>query len=123
MVVCRAKCSGVCALLLSAAALLCAAPASADAKDDAFVAALRNYGIVVDDPDIALARAHGVCGGLDRGQDSGLLAVKLMNDPKLDLSSKQAGFFIGASVAAYCAQYKGTLDPSMTWLQPFPPLM
>jgi hypothetical protein len=40
-----------------------------------------------------------------------------------NLTAKQAGFFVGVSVASYCPQYKGTLDPSMTWLLPFPPMM
>jgi hypothetical protein len=31
--------------------------------------------------------------------------------------------FFGLSVAAYCPQYKGTLDPSLIWLIPFPPMM
>jgi Protein of unknown function (DUF732) len=64
---------------------------------------------------------HPVCAALDKGQDSSLLALKLMNDTKLNISSRQqAGFFVGASVAAYCPQYRG---PSVIWLLPFPPMM
>jgi hypothetical protein len=92
----------VCAVLLSAAALLSAAPASADPTDDAFVAALENYGIDVNDPDTAIAHGHAVCAGLDKGQDTSFLALKLMKDTALNVSSsRQAGFFIGVSVAAY----------------------
>ena len=112
----------ICAVVLSAVAVLFAAPASADETDDAFVAALDNYGIDVNG-DTAIAHGHAVCAALDRGQDSGLLAMKLMHDTKLNLSSKQAGFFIGASVAAYCPQYRDSVDPSLIWLLPFPPLM
>ena len=117
------KWSNVCAVLLSAAALLSAAPASADGPDDAFVAALQNNGIDINDRDTAIAHGHAVCAGLDQGQDSSYLALKLMNDTKLNLSSRQAGFFIGASVAAYCPQYRGSVDPSLIWLIPGPPLM
>lgn len=117
------KSSTICAVLLSAAALLSAAPGSADPTDDAFVAALENYGIDINDRDTAIAKGRAVCAGLDKGQDSSFLAIKLMNDTKLDLSSRQAGFFIGASVAAYCPQYRGSVDPSLIWLLPFPPMM
>ena len=117
------KWSKVCAVLLSAAALLSAASASADPTDDAFVAALENYGIDINGRDTAIAHGHAVCAGLDKGQDSSFLAMKLMNDTKLNLSSRQAGFFIGASVAAYCPQYRGSVDPSLIWLLPFPPMM
>jgi hypothetical protein len=116
------KWSTVCAVLLSGAALLSAAPASADPTDDAFVAALENYGIDIG-RDTAIVHGHAVCAGLDKGQDSSFLAMKLMNDAKLNLSSRQAGFFIGDSVAAYCPQYKGSVDPSLIWLLPFPPMM
>lgn len=117
------KCSKICAVLLSAAALFSAASASADPTDDAFVAALENYGIDTIGPDTAIAHGKAVCAGLDKGQDSSLLAMKLMNDTKLNLSARQAGFFIGASVAAYCPQYRGSVDPSLIWLLPFPPMM
>ncbi len=117
------KRSTVCAVLLSAA-LLSAAPASADPTDDAFIAALDNYGIDVSDPGTLIAHGHGVCAALDRGQDSSVVALKVMKDPKLNISSRQqAGFFVGDSVAAYCPQYRGSVDPSVIWLLPFPPLM
>ena len=46
-----------------------------------------------------------------------------MNDTELNLTLRQAGFFIGASVASYRPQYKGSVDPSLIWLLPFPPMM
>ena len=117
------KWSTVRAVLLSAVALVSAASASADPSDDAFVAALANFGINIDGRDTVIAHGHAVCDGLDRGQDSSFLAMKLINDRQLDLTSRQAGFFIGASVAAYCPQYRGSVDPSLIWLLPFPPMM
>jgi hypothetical protein len=115
------KWSTFCAVLLSAAALVSAAPASADQTDDAFVAALAKGGITTSDPDTAIAMAHTVCAGLDTNQNSSALAMKLMKDT--DLSLKQSGYFIGLSIAAYCPQYKGKTDSSLTWLLPLPPLM
>ena len=116
--------SRVCALLLAAATLFPAATASADPTDDAFIAALENYGIDPGDRDAAIAHGHGVCAALDRGQDSSVIALKLIKDPKINVSTgRQAGFFVGDSVASYCPQYRGSVDPSVIWLLPFPPMM
>jgi hypothetical protein len=117
----RAKRSIAGAFLLFAAAPLFAAPASADPTDDAFVAALDKNGIPVPDPGAAISKGRAVCAGLDKGQDSSFVAMRVMKET--NLTAKQAGFFVGVSVASYCPQYKGTLDPSMTWLLPFPPMM
>lgn len=117
------KWPAVCATLLSAA-LLYPAPASADPTDDAFIAALENYGIDASNRDTAIAHAHGVCAALDRGQDTSVIALKVMKDPEVKVSTKrQAGFFVGDSVASYCPQYRGSVDPSVIWLLPFPPMM
>ncbi|OBG27814.1 DUF732 domain-containing protein [Mycobacterium sp. E3198] len=117
------KWPAVCAVLLSVA-LLSAAPASADATDDAFIAALENYGIDAGDHDVAIAHGHAVCASLDRGQDSSVIALKLIKDPQIKVTTKrQAGFFVGDSVASYCPQYRGSVDPSVIWLLPFPPMM
>ena len=115
------KWSAVCAVVLSAAALLSAAPASADQVDDVFVAALARNGITMSDRNTAVSMAHTVCAGFDKGEASSALAMGIVKDT--ELSPKQAGYFVGVSVAAYCPQYKGTLDPSLIWLLPFPPMM
>ncbi|MGA3256861.1 MAG: DUF732 domain-containing protein [Mycobacterium sp.] len=115
------KWSTVCAVLLSAAALLSAAPASADPTDDAFVAALAKDGIVITDRDTAIAMAHTVCAGFDKNEKSSVLAMRLMKHT--DLSLKQSSFFVGVSMSAYCPQYEGLTDNSMNWLNPGPPLM
>jgi hypothetical protein len=117
------KSSTICAVLLSGAALLSAAPASADETDDAFVAALQNNGINANDQNAAITRGHNLCAALDNGQDESVLVRDLIIDT--NLSPRQAGFFLGVSVAAYCPQYKGTLNPSVGQqvLQAFPPMM
>lgn len=113
--------STVVAALLWGAAALSAAPASADPPDDAFLGALADYGIVMNDPDTAISMAHTVCAGFDNNQPSGLLAMKVMKDS--NMTAKQAGFFVGLSVSAYCPQYKGQVGDSMDWLHMPPPLM
>jgi hypothetical protein len=117
----RGTWSAACAVALSAAVLLCAAPASADQMDDAFVAALAKNGIAIPDRDNTIALAHTVCAGFDKGAASTALAMGLVKET--DLSPKQAGYFVGFSVSAYCPQYKGKTDNSFTWLVPFPPMM
>jgi hypothetical protein len=116
------KWSTVCAVLMSAAALLSAAPASADPADDAFVAALAKDGIVINDRNTAIAIAHTMCAGLDKNEKSHVLALRLVKDT--DLSLKQSGYFVGVSVSAYCPQYIGLIDNPSNWLpKPGPPLM
>lgn len=75
----------------------------------------------MSDPDTAISMGHSVCAGLDNGQPSTVLAMGLVKNT--DLSPKQAGYFVGVSVAAFCPQYKGNTDDSLTWLVPFPPMM
>ena len=115
------KWSAGCAVALTAAGLACAAPALADQMDDAFVAALAKNGIAMSDRGNAITMAHSVCDGFDKGEGSSALAMRVVRDTPL--SPKQAGYFVGVSVAAYCPQYKGKTDNSFTWMVPFPPMM
>jgi uncharacterized protein DUF732 len=94
------------AVLLSAAAPLFAAPASADQTDDAFIAALVSQGVPVPDNNAAVQMGRNMCALLDQGTTRPLLAMKLMKDA--NLSARQAGFFLGLSASAYCPQYKST---------------
>jgi Protein of unknown function (DUF732) len=109
------------AVALSAVMVFCAAPASADGTDDAVMAALAKRNIQLSDRDTTLAEAHMVCDGLDKHYKTSALAMKLVGDT--DLNFSQSSFFIGVAVAAYCPQYKGHGDTSMSWLNPSPPLM
>ena len=109
------------AVALSAVMVLCAAPSSADATDDAVLAALAKRNIQLSDRDTTIAEAHMVCDGLDKHYKTSTLAMKLVGDT--DLNFSQSSFFIGVAVAAYCPQYKGHSDSSASWLNPGPPLM
>jgi hypothetical protein len=110
-----------CAVLLFAAALFSAAPASADPNDGAFVDALARGGIAFPAPNAAISIAHSVCAALDQSNKSSILAMKVMKET--DLSMKQSSYFIGAAISAYCPQYIGHTDNSTHWLNPGPPLM
>jgi hypothetical protein len=110
-----------CAVLLCAAALFSAAPASADPNDGAFTNALAKGGIVLPDHNAAISIAHTVCAGLDQSNKSSILAIKVMKET--DLSMRQSSYFIGAAISAYCPQYIGHTDDSTRFLNPGPPLM
>jgi hypothetical protein len=114
------KCSTGFAVLLSAAALLSAAPASAGSPDDAFVAALAKDGITMSSPNSAIAAARTVCAELGDNQNTSVLAMSLMKDTGLSL--QQSGYFVGASMSAYCPQLIGHTDNSLNWLMPYYPV-
>jgi hypothetical protein len=105
----KVRCTGW-AMLLSAVAVTCAGPASADATDDAVVAALAKRNIVINDDnrDAMLGEAHMVCDGLDKHYKTSTLAMKLVGDT--DLNFSQASFLIGVAISAYCPEYKGHND-------------
>jgi hypothetical protein len=102
------------AVIVSTAALLFAAPAAADATDDAFVAALEKRGIFFRSRSAALTLGHNVCAGLDKGQTPAAAVMSVVT--ATNLSARQAGFFVGASVSAYCPQHKG--DTGISTLSP-----
>ena len=97
-------------VLLSAAALPSAAPASADQTDDAFIAAVANGGIAIPDRNTAIGLARTMCALLDQGTKRPLLVMKLMKDA--NLSPRQAGYFLGVSASAYCPQYTSVTNNS-----------
>lgn len=95
------------ALLALVAALCClGAPipiAHADAADDAFLAALTAKGIHFGSPEKALVAAHEVCDELGNGKSAAQVASTVQSNS--DLDGYHAGFFVGASIRAYCPKY------------------
>jgi hypothetical protein len=100
--------STVAAILLFAAAAVSAAPASADETDDAYIAALQRHGIPIKNRDATIAMGHTVCVALDQGESTTSIMATLSN--AADISFNDAGFVLGASVAAYCPEYQYALD-------------
>jgi hypothetical protein len=95
------------AVALSVAALLFAAPASADQNDDVFVGALQRHGITFADRNAAIAAGHNMCAGLDKRQTPTSLVLNVVE--ATDLSARDAGYLLGASVAYYCPQHRGAV--------------
>jgi hypothetical protein len=75
----------------------------ADPNDDEFLAALQSRGITYRSPDAAIAAAHLVCTELDQGEPKSQAAQDVID--QTDLDPYHAGYFVGASVGAYCSQY------------------
>jgi len=84
--------------------LTMAAPtAHADATDDAFLAALTAKGIHFGSPNRAFIAAHEVCDELGNGKSPTQVASTVQSNS--DMDGYHAGFFVGASIRAYCPQY------------------
>ncbi|HTQ18610.1 DUF732 domain-containing protein [Mycobacterium sp.] len=75
----------------------------ADAIDNAFLNALKGKGINFASPQAALTAGHEVCDELDSGRQKSDVANDVMSNSNLD--GYRAGFFVGASVAAFCPRY------------------
>ncbi|HYB36901.1 MAG TPA: DUF732 domain-containing protein [Mycobacterium sp.] len=86
----------------AAASTAHADPADVDAK---FLAALRSQGIAYVSPQVGIAAGHAVCRELDQGETPTQVAQDVMNSSNLD--GFHAGYFVGASIGAYCPKYGG----------------
>ncbi|GAB4927312.1 DUF732 domain-containing protein [Mycobacterium avium] len=81
-------------------------PADDDAK---FLAALSSQGITYTSPEVMIAAGHAACTELDRGETPARVAWDVMRNKDVltgsNLAAHHAGFFVGASIAAYCPKY------------------
>jgi len=92
--------------LLSLLAGVATPAAHADLIDNAFVAAVKAKGIDFASPQAAIIAGHEVCDELDLGKQKSDIVSELMTNSNLD--GYHAGFFVGASVAAYCPRYRSS---------------
>jgi uncharacterized protein DUF732 len=81
-----------------------AAPtARADAVDDTFLSALKAKGINFASSQAAIVAGHEVCDELDLGRQPSDVANDVTKNSNLD--GYHAGFFVGASIAAFCPRH------------------
>jgi hypothetical protein len=101
------------ACVVLAVALLAAPTADADPADvDAkFLAALDSRGITHASPEVMIGAGHAACAELDKGETPAQVAQDVMKDAltNSNLDAYHAGFFVGASIAAYCPKYVGRI--------------
>ncbi|MBI2695186.1 DUF732 domain-containing protein [Mycobacterium nebraskense] len=85
-------------------------PADADAK---FLTALTSQGITFASPQVMIAAAHLVCAELDQGETPVQVLQDVMNNQDVltnsNLDEFHTGFFVGASIGAYCPKYLGQI--------------
>ena len=79
--------------------------ARADAVDDTFLSALKAKGINFASSQAAIVAGHEVCDELDLGRQPSDVANDVTKNSNLD--GYHAGFFVGASIAAYCPRHAG----------------
>ncbi|SOX53292.1 DUF732 domain-containing protein [Mycobacterium ahvazicum] len=89
-------------LLVSAVAMVgTAAPASADAMDDQFLAALTASGVTFPDPGRAIAAGKWVCQAVGQGTQM-VDVVKTVEDRNPGLREENAAKFAAIAATAYC---------------------
>jgi hypothetical protein len=86
-----------------------ASTAHADANDDAFLSLLRAQGITHVSPEAAIEAGHVVCQKLSQGMTPHQVAFDVLNSSSLP--GYHSGYFVGASIRAYCPQYISLLAP------------
>lgn len=91
--------------------LVAAAPSRADTIDQKFLAELRSQGIMDHiSNDHAIEAARLVCFELDNGKSPTDVASEVLNSSSMP--AFHAGFFVGASIDAYCPRFKDEIAPS-----------
>ena len=85
--------------------LAAATAAHADTDDQTFLAALKSEGITDHvSPAHAIEAAHSVCQKLDAGETPTQVANDVLNSSTMP--AYHSGYFVGASINAYCPQYE-----------------
>ncbi len=95
---------------LLAASTAHADPADVDAK---FLAALSSQGITYSSPEVMIPAGHIACTKLDRGESPARVSHDVTKNKDVltgsNLDAFHAGFFVGASIAAYCPKHAGRM--------------
>ncbi|OBK11545.1 DUF732 domain-containing protein [Mycobacterium asiaticum] len=102
------------AIAALALTVVLAAPAHADASDDAFIANLSTSGMNFGAPDKAIQVAKTVvCGSLKENPNASNadLIAKVTN--ATNWPALNAAYFTGAAIQAYCPQYGSLTPPSV----------
>ncbi len=91
-----------------------AAPAHADAKDDAFMANLNSSGMDYGPPDKAIQLAKTVvCGSLSSNPNTSNADLVTKVTDATNWPALNAAYFTGAAIQAYCPQYGSLTPPSV----------
>jgi hypothetical protein len=81
------------------------ATAQANTSDDKFISTIKSEGITDHVSSAhAIEAAHSVCQKLDGGESPTAVANDVLNSSTMP--AYHSGYFVGASIDAYCPQYK-----------------
>ena len=92
----------------TAAAILAAGPANADAEtvdEIAFISTLDSQGIYYSSEDAALTVGYAVCNALDAGASPTSIASTAVRSTGGFYTYYQAGYITGAAIGAFCPEY------------------
>jgi hypothetical protein len=79
--------------------------------DNTFLTALKSEGITDHvSPQHAIEAGHSVCQKLDSGETPTAVANDVLNNSQMP--AYHCGYFVGASIRAYCPQYTSKLSSS-----------
>ena len=85
--------------------------AHADSNDNKFLAAMKSEGITDHvSTQHAIEAAHSVCQKLDGGETPTQVANDVLNSSTMP--AYHSGYFVGASIDAYCPQYAPKVNGS-----------
>jgi len=85
--------------------------AQADTNDNSFLAAMKSEGITDHvSSQHAIEAGHSVCQKLDGGESPTQVATDVLNSSSMP--AYQSGYFVGASINAYCPQYSSNVKGS-----------
>jgi hypothetical protein len=85
--------------------------AHADTKDNQFLTAMKSDGITDHvSPQHAIVAAHSVCQKVDGGESPTQVATDVLNNSSMP--AYDSGYFVGASINAYCPQYTSKVTGS-----------
>ncbi|WP_244975440.1 DUF732 domain-containing protein [Mycobacterium kubicae] len=102
------------AIALLALLIGLAAPASADSTDDAFITNLNTSGMNYGAPDKAIQVAKTVvCGTLSTNPNTSNADLITKVTDATSWPPKNAAYFTGAAIQAYCPQYGSLTPPSL----------
>jgi hypothetical protein len=99
------------AMVVALLGLGAASTAHADTNDNKFLAEMKSEGITDHvSPQHAIEAAHSVCQKLDSGETPTQVANDVLNSSSMP--AYHSGYFVGASIDAYCPQYASKVDGS-----------
>jgi Protein of unknown function (DUF732) len=113
----KSKRKATVALVGVTAAMTLAAPAHADPKSDAFLAALNSAGVGYADPNAAVSMGQSVCPMLvEPGKSFASVASQIGNN---GIPPNMAAFFTGIAIQMYCPSMMTSIGNGtfLDWIQ------